>query len=304
MKRTISLLLTLMMAFTFIPNVYASYLVDEGVCGMNGDNVKWTLDSDGILTISGTGEITGWPGPGGNDVTILYIDIQPGITKIGEKSFYFRSDAVKVSIPESVTSIGELAFDRCLSLTNIVLPESVKDIGEAGFQYCQSLSRIELPSSLEKIGKYCFYGSMLTDVYYTGTKEQWDKIDVDYVNNEELKNATIHFNSHMPTNTRIAVSTVKKLSQYTYGYRGKVTIENLKSEAILIAIFYRNDDVLYEGTKTIDPGERVDETFGYTPPTNLWPIPLDLKPTSCKLFLWNNLDDIQPLCEAYEVKLR
>ena len=32
-------------------------IVDSGNCGKDGSNVTWTLDSAGLLTISGTGEM-------------------------------------------------------------------------------------------------------------------------------------------------------------------------------------------------------------------------------------------------------
>ena len=74
-------------------------------------------------------------------------------------------------IPDSVTSIGDRAFRRCTGLTSITIPDSVTSIGWRAFQEC--------------IG--------LTDVYYTGSEEQWNKIDIDE-SNEPLLNATIHYN--------------------------------------------------------------------------------------------------------------
>ena len=44
------------------------------------------------------------------------------------------------------------------------------------------------------IGSFFEDCSALTDVYYTGTQEQWNKIEIDDTN-EDLLNATIHFNS-------------------------------------------------------------------------------------------------------------
>lgn len=282
MKRTISLLLTLVMAFAFIPNVYASYLVDEGVCGMNGDNVKWTLDDEGTLIFSGTGDM-----PGeylhklhldyGRDV--LKLIITPGFTSVGEECAGFY--VTNIVVPDGVTLIKDLAFYSSVYLSRIEIPDSVTEIQEAAFLHC----------------------CRLEDVYYTGTEEQWSKINIDYRNNDELKNATVHFNSHMQNDTRMSIPTITKPSQYSFGYSGEVTIENLKTEATLIAVFYRNDDIIFEGTKTIDPGERVDETFGYTPPTDLWPIPIEMRPTSCKLFLWKDLESMQPLCEAREIEI-
>ena len=35
----------------------AAEIVDSGECGLKGDNVKWTLDADGLVTISGEGSM-------------------------------------------------------------------------------------------------------------------------------------------------------------------------------------------------------------------------------------------------------
>lgn len=49
-------------------------------------------------------------------------------------------------------------------------------------------------NSVTNIGYGAFYNcKSLTDVYYSGTEEQWNKIEFDEYN-EELLNAKIHFN--------------------------------------------------------------------------------------------------------------
>ena len=59
-RRLFSILLTLalcvgLMPMTAVP-VHAATEVDSGTCGAN---VTWSLDDDGLLTISGTGEMEG-----------------------------------------------------------------------------------------------------------------------------------------------------------------------------------------------------------------------------------------------------
>ena len=73
-------------------------------------------------------------------------------------------------VPSSVTSIGNYAFSYCSSLTSVTIPESVTSIGWYAFNECSNLK----------------------DVYYSGTKEQWESIDIDDYN-DPLRNATIHY---------------------------------------------------------------------------------------------------------------
>ncbi len=103
-------------------------------------------------------------------------------------------------IPDSVKSIGEYAFSGCTGLTSITIPDSVTSIGIDAFDGCTGLTSITIPDSVTNIGGAAFYGCKgLTDVYYSGTEAEWKKISIDVLN-DELKNATIHYNANPCTN--------------------------------------------------------------------------------------------------------
>ena len=55
---------------------------------------------------------------------------------------------------------------------------------------------IGIPVSVTSIEDYAFYNcTSLKDVYYSGTREEWEQIAIGSVANELLLNATIHYNS-------------------------------------------------------------------------------------------------------------
>lgn len=85
-------------------------IVDSGTCG---ENVTWTLDENGVLTISGTGEMENF-GNGGSapwdELSVLQVNIEDGITVIGSDAFAGCSNLQKVSIPNSVQQINFRAF--------------------------------------------------------------------------------------------------------------------------------------------------------------------------------------------------
>ncbi|MBS6311165.1 MAG: leucine-rich repeat protein [Firmicutes bacterium] len=144
-------------------------IVDPGNCGKDGSNVTWTLDSAGLLTISGTGEMADYESktdsasgeeittaPWGNQAKTVVIG--DGVTGIGAAAFYGCSGLTSVTMGSNVTSIGESAFCGCTGLTGIVLPGSVTSIGEYAFSNCESLTAIEIPEGVTTLGNSAFFG--------------------------------------------------------------------------------------------------------------------------------------------------
>lgn len=70
-----------------------------------------------------------------------------------------------------MTAIGPSAFDTCSALTSIEIPKSVTYIGYLAFVDCSGLET----------------------VYFTGTKNEWAKIDINdaFGTDEHLRNATL-----------------------------------------------------------------------------------------------------------------
>ena len=184
--------------------------------------------NNGTLTISGSGMITqtSVKNCGHSLSKIKKVIIKKGITSIGRSAFYccsslnsieipnsvtsiegFAFDGCSslnsIEIPNSVTSIGGFAFDGCRSLNSIEIPNSVTSIGIFAFADCRSLNSIEIPNSVTSIGERAFEGcNSLTDVYYTGNKTQWEKVDISSYGNQQLSKATIHYNSTISTNKK------------------------------------------------------------------------------------------------------
>ena len=101
----------------------------SGTCG---PNLKWDLTDDGVLTISGEGEMDDYL----YSVAPWYyrdvkqIIIGDGVTTIGQAAFRNRGSLTSVNIPNSVTTIGGWAFSDCSSITSVTIPNSVTTIRE------------------------------------------------------------------------------------------------------------------------------------------------------------------------------
>jgi len=144
-----------------------AYIVHSGTCG---ENLTWTLNDSGTLTISGTGRMTDYsydsriPWYSYNS-SIRSVFISNNVTSIGNCSFHHCKSLTSVTISSSVTSIGDYAFNWCTHLTSVTIPNSVTDIGESAFSYCDGLTVINIPDSVTSIGFQAFeYCTNLTSV--------------------------------------------------------------------------------------------------------------------------------------------
>ena len=130
-------------SFSLAPKADAATIVDSGECGAWGDNVTWTLDSDGLLTISGTGDMCSYEDvktlPWEEETPVRSAVVSDGVTSIGDDAFEYCRSLTNVKIPDSVTTIGWGAFSGCISLTSIAIPDSVTSIGRNTFEYVPNI---------------------------------------------------------------------------------------------------------------------------------------------------------------------
>jgi len=274
-KRILSILLAALMLLSALPlgmvdTAYAaetsgvaaqSYYVAGGQCG---DDLTWTLDSSGTLTISGTGPMYGYSlhkNPwcdsalrnSGISTRVKNVEISSGVTTLGAyalsacdsmvsvslpetllavgESCFFSSTALhNISIPNSVRSIGDCAFSGCNGLTRVTLGSSLKGIGGQAFKECSSLSsivipegvtaieystfedcsnlmEITIPRTVTSIGRWAFDGCYgLSKVTFTGTRAQWNAIDVKEYN-DPLLSANITFAGSGPAAPTVTAGT-------------------------------------------------------------------------------------------------
>ena len=154
------------------PTAEAATIVENGTCG---DNLTWTLDDEGTLTISGSGDM--WNNSTSNAPwyslreKILSVVIGEGVTSICDYAFYGCSNMRSVSIAETVTKIGTdkytgygygYCFYGCTSLTQITIPRNVKTIAYSSFYGCTNLTAIEVAYGNTS---FCSVDGILYDYY-------------------------------------------------------------------------------------------------------------------------------------------
>ena len=135
----------------------AADIVDSGTCG---DNLTWTLDSDGVLTISGDGAMGNWTNSNypwrQKRLSVFSVIIHDGVASIGSNAFYGCASLTNAVIPDSVTRICDSAFFACIGLKSVAIPDSVTNIDTCAFSRCRGLTSVTIPGGVSAIGSSSF----------------------------------------------------------------------------------------------------------------------------------------------------
>ena len=153
-------------------------------------NTTWAVDTDGLLTLTGEGQMAlFYVDDGPDDIRYVHpwdkwtvtkavigdgltsvsagilkgskvqeVTISAGVTEIDREAFYYCRDLRYAELPEGLTKIGKYAFAACESLEQIRIPASVTEIDEYAFSSCKSLQSVTLPEGLRTLGNCAFSG--------------------------------------------------------------------------------------------------------------------------------------------------
>ncbi len=120
---------------------YSSYSGVQGpMSGTCGDGITWILDSDGVLTVMGSGDIYDYD----------YDTVAPW--------YNVRGLINKAVLSEGITRLGNYAFGYCTMMTEIKLPSSLRSIGDCSMMLT-GLSSVNIPASVEEIDIYALLKS-------------------------------------------------------------------------------------------------------------------------------------------------
>ena len=233
-----------------------------GVCGAeNINDAIWSLDSQGTLTISGTGKYNveylnaPWRA---YESSIKDVVIEEGITNIRQGSFNELSNAVSLSIPSTVNEIGTYAnnyfaefklaegnstyalIDGVLfnaDKTELIMypvrkadetytvPAGVLILGNDSFSYSENLKTINISDDVTTINEYCFNDSSVETVNFG-------------------KNVnSIDFNAFCYSDIKNIVLPEKLTEMSSYMFYGCSYLENLVIGSNVISI--ENDIITY-----------------------------------------------------------
>lgn len=235
MKKLCTILTVLVLTVLCIALLPTDAQAAEVTAGGNcGENLTWTLDSEGTLTISGEGEMDDYY------YEHVYTDEFPHhCLNVPAPWHGYLEDIKKIVIEPGVTSVGNFAFHdyelhsegggvveyaSCINLEAVVVPHSVTNIGDYAFLYCYNI----------------------TTVSYCGTRAEWSQIEIGEGNDCLVKDSLLEFHE-------VQLSVIEP----TYTKTGKVRrvcVDCGEVEEAIPAKFY--------GT-SVNLGNTLDMYFGF-----------------------------------------
>ena len=187
-------------------------IVDSGECG---ENLEWTLDETGTLTISGHGMMDDYDNRDPQDSepesysgdaikkdrpwnsyensikTIEFIENEGEIVGIGKYAFAGLTNLESVEITDNVSSIGWAAFADCQKLSSIKLPLNMEAVNDLTFYDCTSLTKLVIPEKVEEIhSTFIDNCSNIEEVVFRGPCPAFDGSD-EYL--KSISNCTVYY---------------------------------------------------------------------------------------------------------------
>ena len=145
-------------------------IIASGTCG---ENAYWKLDTNGTLTVYGSGDIStrSFISREHRD-KVKNVIVETGITGVGNYTFNGCGNLLTVQLPEGVTYIGGQAFEYCGELTSINIPASLKRIGAFAFAFCRKLNTLILPENVSTTVFTRMYEDILIEITLPSALEE------------------------------------------------------------------------------------------------------------------------------------
>lgn len=229
--------------------------------------------------------------------SLVEIELPENLESIGDSAFYGCNKLVSVEIPKSVISIGARTFSYCEGLKEVVVnsPISVvagecfyycpvlekvkidaKCIGSYAFYRCYELKTVYFSKNVQTIERNAFFDSPVQNVYYTGTKDEWNKISI-ADGNDILKNVK----------NIIFVYTETEIKKQNGFYHVKVSAFGDVSGCSVLFSCYENESMKHMGfAENINGGSVYN---GCIPESILF--------DTVKIFVWN-MGSLSPVSQV------
>ena len=215
-----------------------AYCSEDGVVySKNKDTLCYAGAAAGAYSIPNGVAFIGDTAAFGAAITSL--TLPASVEKIGDEAFQDCEQLQTITFLGSIKEIGGSTFSGCHSLNRVTIPEGLKKISASAFSSCTGLRSVTIPKSVTMIERGAFEAcDALLDVYYAGSKTDWEQILIVGGDNNSLWNAAIHYDG----STTVLVPDVVVLGEAKANAEGVVVAWEKATNAVWYKV-YRKDAV-------------------------------------------------------------
>ena len=113
------------------------------------------------------------------EAAITGITFPSSLKYVGRIAFFGCTELTSLTIPSTVQALDGQAFAYCEKLTSVTIENGLQTLPYLVFQECRALETVVIPKSVTGIHNEAFLNcSALKTVVYSGTKAEWDKIEI------------------------------------------------------------------------------------------------------------------------------
>lgn len=250
------------------------------------------------------------------------MEIPESVTSICKYAFYSCSNIESVSISDGVVAIGHMAFFNCSGLTNVDIPDSVTSIGDASFDWCLDLKNVyyngtEAEWNNISIGNSNDYLTNANRIYFAyisifdkdgnnvidTTQNRGEYVDTSSITVPDGYKLVLYKDREMQQEYDSSELIKENMTLYAHFAetisKTQTTVSNDGKNFAIKPINIDNGNTvilaLYNGEEFVTMQSAV---------CNGKDIPFTVTDdyTTARVMVWNNLDDITPICEAEIVK--
>ncbi len=166
-------------------------------------------------------------------------------------------------------------------VTNLVVSDNIEKLNSYVFYNCTSIKNVILHNKLTEICVDAFHGcNNIENVYFTGTEEKWNTINVSSGNNA-LTNTTKTFN-YRKINISVNVNPSTRLTIFEIT---PVVCE--VGDTIIISTYYDKrladfKTIIYDGNKKSWETDKLFDT--------------------AKVFIWDSITSLKPICQSVPIE--
>ncbi len=125
--------------------------------------------------------------------SLVSITLPNSIRSLGTSVFSGCSKLSSITLPSSLTTLSSFTFSSCYALKEVRLSAGMKTISSNAFFNCYSIESLYIPKTLTTINTDAFNCSSVKNIYYAGSKAEWNSISIAENNKSVLSKATIHY---------------------------------------------------------------------------------------------------------------